>query len=64
LMLWNIMKISKQQGIYDALEDSSIATAHHGVQSHAVGGEPESTLRGLVSCGEEEILSSHSADNT
>jgi hypothetical protein len=27
-----------------ALEDSRIATAHYGVQSHAVGGEPESTL--------------------
>jgi hypothetical protein len=49
---------------FDALEDSSIDTAHHGVQSHAVGGEPESTLRGLVSCGKEEILSSHGADNT
>jgi hypothetical protein len=47
-----------------ALEDSRIATAHYGVQSHAVGGEPESTLRGSVSHGKEEISSSHGADNT
>jgi hypothetical protein len=49
---------------FDALEDSRIATAHHGLQSHAVGGEPESTLRGLVSRGKEEISLSHGADNT
>jgi hypothetical protein len=38
---------------FDALEDSSIDTAHHSVQSHAVGGQSESTLRGLVSLVQE-----------